>query len=45
MDFDELKSRFAETTQDAIKQEKKIYELLREQFLVNPVYMINRTFA
>ena len=37
MDFEELKTQFAETAQKAIEEEKKIYELLREQLPVYPV--------
>ena len=37
MDFDELKTEFRNTAQEAIKEEKKTYELLREQLLVYPV--------
>jgi len=36
-DFDELKNEFRKTSADAIKQDKKIYELLREQLPVYPL--------
>jgi enolase len=37
MDFEELKARFIKTSQEAIKENKNIYELLREQLPVYPV--------
>ncbi|HIJ70311.1 MAG TPA: hypothetical protein HPP87_02985 [Planctomycetes bacterium] len=37
MDFDELKALFTGTAQEAIKQDKKIYELLRKELTVYPV--------
>jgi enolase len=37
MDFEELKKEFAKTTQQAIKDKKTIYELLRQQLAVYPV--------
>ena len=37
MDFEELKALFGQTAQEAIKQGKTIYELLREQLVVYPV--------
>jgi len=36
-DFDKLKAEFRKTAQQAIEQDKKIYELLREQLPVYPV--------
>ena len=36
-DFDELKAEFTKTAQQAIKQEKKIYELLRKQLPIYPI--------
>jgi len=36
-DFDELQKIFREVAAEAIKEDKKIYELLREQLLVYPV--------
>jgi len=37
MDFDELKALFTLTAQEAIKQDKRIYELLRKELTVYPV--------
>jgi len=37
MDFEELKTQFIKTSQEAIKENKNIYELLREQLPVYPV--------
>jgi enolase len=37
LDFEEVKARFAKTSQQAIKGNKKIYELLRQQLPVYPV--------
>jgi enolase len=37
MDFEELKSQFVKISQEAIKEKKNIYELLREQL---PVYSV-----
>jgi len=37
MDFEEVKTRFKKTAQQAIKENKKIYELLRQQLPVYPV--------
>ncbi len=37
MDFDQLQKLFRETVASAIKEKKKIYELLREQLPVYPV--------
>ncbi|HUU16906.1 MAG TPA: hypothetical protein VMW72_07150 [Sedimentisphaerales bacterium] len=37
MDFEELKTQFIKTSQEAIKEKKNIYELLREQLPVYPV--------
>ncbi len=37
MDFDELRAKFVETAGAAIKANKKIYALLREQLVVYPV--------
>jgi enolase len=37
MDFEELKTKFNQTAQRAIKENKKIYELLRQQLPVYPV--------
>ena len=37
IDFDELKNEFRKTAAEAIKQDKKIYELLREQLPVYPL--------
>jgi enolase len=37
MDFDELKTEFTKTAQEAIKEDKKIYELLRKELVVYPV--------
>jgi len=37
MDFEQLQKRFRETSEDAIKEKKDIYELLREQLPVYPV--------
>jgi enolase len=36
-DFDQLKAKFKKTSQEAIKANKKIYELLRQQLPVYPV--------
>ncbi len=37
MDFEELKAQFIKVSQEAIKEKKNIYELLREQLPVYPV--------
>jgi hypothetical protein len=37
MDFEELKAKFNKTSQKAIQENKKIYELLRQQLPVYPV--------
>ncbi len=37
MDFEELKAKFEKTSQKAIQENKKIYELLRQQLPVYPV--------
>jgi len=37
MDFEELKTQFIKISQEAIKEKKNIYELLREQLPVYPV--------
>jgi len=37
MDFEELKAQFIKISQEAIKEKKNIYELLREQLPVYPV--------